>query len=287
MARLLVIGTGLIGGSFALAMRSAGCFGHIEGYDADVSAAARAAQLGVIDSAAKDPGAAVAVADAVLIAVPTPGIADHVRQIAAHARRREITVFDAGSVKGAVLAELRRGGAIPGWFVPSHPMAGSEHHGPGSADGNLFRHRQVIVTPQPETDRAAIERVSGWWRAAGATVVETSAPIHDEMVALTSHLPHLVAYAFMNWVAQPHSGEARDFAGPGLKDFTRIAASKPHMWRQICVENRAAILAQFDGFARSLDEIVEHLRDGRFDELEKLLELAQRARLRLTDESDE
>jgi prephenate dehydrogenase len=286
MARLLVIGTGLIGGSFALAMRNAGCFSHIEGYDADVSAAGRAAQLGVIDSAATDPGVAIAGADAVLIAVPTTGIADHVRQIATHAGRNEITVFDAGSVKGSVLAELRRGG-MPTWFVPSHPMAGSEHHGPGSADVNLFRHRQVIVTPQPETDRAAIERVSGWWRAAGATVVETSAPIHDEMVALTSHLPHLVAYAFMNWVDQPHGGAPRDFAGPGLKDFTRIAASKPHMWRQISMENRAAILAQFDGFSRSLDEIVEHLRNGRFDELEKLLEHAQRARLRLTDDTNE
>ena len=287
MARLLVIGTGLIGGSFALAMRSAACFSHIEGYDADAAAAARAAQLGVIDSVATDPGVAIAGADAVLIAVPTTGIAHHVRQIAAYAGRREITVFDAGSVKGSVLAELRRDGGIPAWFVPSHPMAGSEHHGPGSADVNLFRHRQVIVTPQPETDRAAIERVSGWWRAAGATVVETSAPIHDEMVALTSHLPHLVAYAFMNWVDQPHSGEPRDFAGPGLKDFTRIAASKPHMWRQISAENRAAILAQFDGFSRSLGAIVEHLRKGRFDELETLLEHAQRARLRLTDESDE
>ena len=287
MARLLVIGTGLIGGSFALAMRSAGCFDHIEGHDADESAATRAAQLGVIDSTASDLGAAVAAADAVLIAVPTTGIAALVRLIAGHATRRTITVFDAGSVKGSVLAELRRDGGVPGWFVPSHPMAGSEHHGPAAADGDLFRGRQVIVTPQPQTDRAAIERVRGWWRAAGATVVETSAPIHDEMVALTSHLPHLVAYAFMNWVDQPHSGTPRDFAGPGLKDFTRIAASEPHMWRQISVENRTAILAQYDGFARSLGEIIEHLRQRRFDELETALERAQRARRRLTDESDE
>lgn len=286
MPRLLVIGTGLIGGSFALAMRGAGCFDHIEGYDADASAAARAVQLRVIDSAAKDLGSAIATCDAVLIAIPTTGIADLVRQIAVHTNRRDITVFDAGSVKGSVLDELRRGGGVPRWFVPSHPMAGSEHHGPASADASLFRKRQVIVTPQPETDRAAIDRVSGWWRAAGAMVVETSAPIHDEMVALTSHLPHLVAYAFMNWVDEPHSGVPRDFAGPGLRDFTRIAASEPHMWRQISSENRTAILGQFDGFAQSLDEIIEHLRHGRFDQLEKLLERAQRARLRLTDESN-
>jgi prephenate dehydrogenase len=287
MPRLLVIGTGLIGGSFALAMREAGCFGHVEGYDVDPAAAARAAQLGVIDSVADDRVAAIGAADAVFIAIPTLGIADCVRQIAAHPGRRTITVFDAGSVKRSVLDALRRGGGVPPWFVPSHPMAGSERHGPAAADANLFRGRRVIVAPQPNSDRAAVERVNGWWRATGATVVETSAAIHDEMVALTSHLPHLVAYAFMDWVAQPHSGNPRDFMGPGLRDFTRIAAAEPQMWRQISLENRTAILTQFEGFAESLEAIIEHLRQGRFDELEALLAAAQRARIRLTDPSND
>ena len=123
-------------------------------------------------------------------------------------------------------------------------------------------------------------RARDWWRAAGAKVVETSAPIHDEMVALTSHLPHLVAYAFMGWVDQPHAGAPADFAGPGLHDFTRVAASDAAMWRQILSENRAAVLAQYDGWAASMARLVELLRSGRFDELEAVLARAQAARLR-------
>ena len=287
MPRLLVIGTGLIGGSFALAMRQAGCFTSIEGLDADASAAERALQLGVIDSVASDPTTAIATADAVLIAVPTADIAALVRRIEVQVEGRAITAFDAGSVKGSVLDELRRGGGVPAWFVPSHPMAGSEHHGPAAADANLFRDRQVIVTPQPESDRAALERVGGWWRATGAHVVEASTRVHDEMVALTSHLPHLVAFAFMNWVDRPHSGKPRDFAGPGLKDFTRIAASDARMWRQIFLENRVAILAQYDGWTDLLGDLIEHLRSGRFDELEAMLANAQAARARLTDQSND
>jgi prephenate dehydrogenase len=287
MPRLLVIGTGLIGGSFALAMRQAGCFTRIDGHDADASVTKRARKLGVIDAVASDEAAGIAAADAVLIAVPTAEIAGLVGRIATQIGRRSVTVFDVGSVKGSVLDELRRGGGVPPWFVPSHPMAGSEHHGPDAADANLFRNRQVIVTPQPESDRAALDRVAGWWRAAGANVVETSAKIHDEMVALTSHLPHLIAYAFMNWVDGPHSSAPRDFTGPGLKDFTRIAASDAHMWRQILAENRSAVLAQYDGWTASLGTLVEHLRNGRFDELEKLLANAQAARGRLTDQSND
>jgi len=287
MPRLLVIGTGLIGGSFALAMRQAGCFTHIEGHDADASVTKRARELGVIDAVANDEAAGIAAADAVLIAVPIPEIAGLVRRIAARVGHREVTVFDVGSVKGSVLDALRRDGGVPPWFVPSHPMAGSAQQGPDAADANLFRDRQVIVTPQPESDRASLDRVVGWWRAAGANVVETSTRIHDEMVALTSHLPHLIAFAFMSWVDGPHSGEPRDFAGPGLRDFTRIAGSDARMWRQILAENRAAVLAQYDGWSASLDTLVEHLRHGRLDELENVLASARAARGRLADRSND
>ena len=285
MPRLLVIGVGLIGGSFALAMRSEGCFSHIEGFDSDRLVAGRAQQLGAIDTIANDLEAGMAAADAVLLAVPTPALAGLVRRIGAVIGSRQVTVFDVGSVKGSVVDALRGDGGVPPWFVPSHPMAGSERHGPEAADASLFRDRPVIVTPQPESDRAAVDRVTGWWRAAGANVVETSAPIHDELVALTSHLPHLAAYAFMNWVAAPHSAAPRDFAGPGLMDFTRIAASDPHMWREILAANRDSVLAQYDGWTARLDTLIEHLRNGRFDELEALLAAAQAARAALADRS--
>jgi prephenate dehydrogenase len=285
MPHLLVIGVGLIGGSFGLAMRSEGCFSHIEGFDSDPLVARRAQQRGAIDTVAKNAEASMAAADAVLLAVPTPALAGLVRRVGAVIGNRQVTVFDVGSVKGSVVDSLRGDGGVPPWFVPSHPMAGSERRGPEAADANLFRDRPVIVTPQPETDRAAVDRVIGWWRAAGANVVETSAPIHDEMVALTSHLPHLAAYAFMNWVAAPHSAAPRNFVGPGLIDFTRIAASDPHMWRQILAANRDSVLAQYDGWAARLDTLIEHLRNGRFDELEALLAAAQAARAALADRS--
>src|SRR5262249_21524961 len=248
----------------------------VEGYDENTAVAQQAADLGLIDRAVTDLEPAVDAADGVLIAVPTAAIADNVRRVAAvvanaSGARAATTVFDAGSVKGSVLANLRANGGVPSWFVPSHPMAGSERHGPDAADANLFRGRQVIMTPQAETDPAATARVRGWWSSAGAQVFETTAEIHDETVALTRHLRHVSAYAVMNWVDAPHSGEARTFAGPGLHDFTRIAASDAAMWRQILTDNRDAVLAQFDGWSARFAELGALLRDGRFDELERVL----------------
>ena len=286
MDRLLVIGTGLIGGSFALAMRGAAAFVRIEGYDIDTGAARRALELGLIDAVVTDLSAGVAAADAVFIAAPTGDIAPLVRRIAA-ARGREVTIFDAGSVKGSVLDALRRDGDVPAQFVPCHPMAGSERQGPDAADGNLFRGRRVLVTPPPGTDRAAVDRVRGWWKAAGADVIETDPRIHDEMVALTSHLPHLIAYTYMAWVGEPHSGAAREFAGPGLADFTRIAAADASMWREIIAENQPAVVAQFDGWIALLTAAGEMVREGRFDELELLFARARAARARLTGPSDD
>jgi prephenate dehydrogenase len=286
MSRLLVVGTGLIGGSFALAMRRAGAFARIDGYDANAEVAERAVGLGLIDRAVTDLAQAVAAADGVLIAVPTSAIADNVRRVATAIARPTTAVFDVGSVKGSIVAQLRGGGGVPAWFVPSHPMAGSERRGPDAAAADLFRGRRVILTPQPETDAAATAKVRGWWSAAGAHVDETTAEVHDEMVALTSHLPHLIAYAYMGWVDAPHSGDPRAFAGPGFHDFTRIAASDAAMWRQILTDNRAAVMAQFDGWSAALGRLAALLRDGRFDELERVLAEAQAARERLVGPPD-
>lgn len=287
MARLLVIGTGLIGGSFALAMRKTGCFAGIDGHDSDPMVAEKARQLGLIDGVVTDLRAAIDAVDAVLIAVPTGAIAAVVRQIESLVGRRTVTVFDTGSTKASVIEALRRGGAVPPWFVPSHPMAGSERQGPEAADAELFRGRRVFVTPQPETAQAAVEQVRGWWAATGAEVIETSVEIHDEMVALTSHLPHLIAFAFMNWVARPHGGDAGVFAGPGLLGFTRIAGSDASMWRGIMAENRLAVLAQYDGWTETFATVGTLLRESRFNELEAFFAAAQVARLRLPDESRE
>ena len=283
MSRLLVIGTGLVGGSFALAMRQAGCFARIDGYDSDTTCANAALQRAQIDAVVRGSGCSDRDGRRNTGCGADDAIAALVRRIATARRANAQTVMDVGSVKGSVLAALRSSGAMPATFVPSHPMAGSEKRGSAAADASLFRDRPVILTPQPETDPGALERAREWWNATGARVVETSAPLHDEMVALTSHLPHLVAYAFMNWVDQPHGATPADFAGPGVHDFTRIAASDPAMWRLILSENRAAVLAQYDGWSASMTRFADLLRNGRDDELEALMETARAARLRMVE----
>jgi prephenate dehydrogenase len=286
MAQLLVIGTGLIGGSFALAMRRAGRFQSFAGYDTDPATLVQAKARGIIDQIVADPVTAAAGADAVMIAVPPAAIAATVRRMAA-AVKRAVPVFDSGSVKGDIITALRVNGDMPAQFVPTHPMAGSERQGPAAADATLFENRQVIVTPEPETDPAAVALVREWWGAAGATVIETTALVHDEMVALTSHLPHLLAHAFMEWAARPRSANAADFAGPGLRDFTRIAGSDPVLWRQIFAANRGALLREFDGFHLVLTEVGALLRENRFDELQALLATAGNARAHLLERADD
>jgi prephenate dehydrogenase len=285
MAQLLVIGTGLIGGSFALAMRSAGRFQAFAGYDTDAAALAQAKARGIIDQVIADPVTAATGAAAVLIAVPPLAIAAAVRRTV-KVVKRGVPVFDVGSVKGDVIAALREGGEMPAHFVPTHPMAGSERQGPEAADASLFQNRHVIITPEAETDRASVALVREWWGAAGAIVIETNATLHDEMVALTSHLPHLLALTFMEWAAHPRGAAAADFAGPGLRDFTRIASSDPALWRQIFAANRTALLREFDGFQLALTEVGALLRDGRFDELEAVLAAARRARVGLLERGD-
>jgi prephenate dehydrogenase len=286
MAQLLVIGTGLIGGSFALAMRRAGCFQSFAGYDTDAAALAQAKARGIIDQTVADPVTAAAGADAVVIAVPPVAIAAAVRR-AMTVVKRAVPIFDVGSVKGSVIAALRAGGDMPAQFVPTHPMAGSERQGPAAADAALFENRHVILTPEAETDPAAVAAVRQWWAAAGATVIECSAVLHDEMVALTSHLPHLLAHTFMAWAARPRSADPADFAGPGLHDFTRIAGSDPALWRQIFGANRGALLREFDGFLVALTEVGTLLRDSRFDELQALLATARSARAHLLERADD
>lgn len=281
MKRLLVIGTGLIGSSFAAAMRRAGSFDAFVGYDTEVMTRQRAVALGLFESAVDDPCAAAGSAAAVLVAVPPSAVAAMVARVAAAAPG--VPIFDVGSVKGSVVEALRADGALPRQFVPCHPMAGTADSGPAAADPALFAGRTVIVTPEPETDAGVVAQVSDWWRAAGASVATTSCAVHDEMVALTSHLPHLLAFTFMDWLIEPHAAAAADFAGPGLRDFTRIAGSDPSLWREIFAANRSALLAELDGWSTRVAHVAELLRADRFNEIEALLERARSAQRALAD----
>ncbi|HEX7034735.1 MAG TPA: prephenate dehydrogenase/arogenate dehydrogenase family protein [Pseudomonadales bacterium] len=243
---LAVVGTGLIGGSFARAARARGLFARFTGIDPDPASARRARELGVVDALADS---VPADADAVLLAAPGHRIAPWVVRLAGHSG----IVFDTGSVKGAILQEVaRRLPAVPARFVPCHPVAGSEENGPDAADAGLFERAEVILTPTADTDPAAVERVTAWWQAVGARVCTMSAAEHDRVLALTSHLPHLVAFAYLQLVEDEH----RPHTAGGFRDFTRIGASDARIWSSILRLNREAVLG-------ALDDLEEQLRRAR------------------------
>lgn len=271
---LHVVGTGLIGASFAMAVRRAACFTRITGADADPGRVARALELGIIDAEGDGVGA-----DAVLVAVPVGQIVPVVVALDRTGVAQSSTLFDVGSAKQQPLAGLAEAlGSVPGNFVPCHPMAGSDQSGPEAASAGLFRGKRVFITPRPETELVHLERVRDWWQACGAQVSETSAEYHDAAVALTSHLPHLLAAAFVALIAERDDASIMEFAGSGFADFTRIAGGDPALWRDIVASNRDAIATQLQAFAALLGELQTTLRDGRLDALEALLARAQHLR---------
>ncbi|NJN51027.1 MAG: prephenate dehydrogenase [Gammaproteobacteria bacterium] len=283
MGRLLVIGTGLIGGSFALAARRAGFFTEVAGFDHDQRAARQAQRDGIIDSIPRSIASGVSGADAILVSVPTGGIATTVADVVASQHSAK-PVFDVGSVKAPILAQLRARGAIPAQFVPCHPMAGSEVQGAGGAREDLFSDRRVFITPHEHSDPEVLERVATLWRACGASVTLADAESHDRAVALTSHLPHLVAFAFMAH-AGPRIDEVAQFAGPGFRDFTRISGSDAHVWRHILIDNRAAVSEELDGFMDRLEQF-KLLLDGDPAALEDALAAGRQARERFLRADD-
>lgn len=266
--RLAVVGTGLIGGSFALAARRAGLFDRFIGVDSDPAAAQRAVALGLVDAAAD---AVPDDADAVLLATPSHTIAGWVGKLADHAG----VVFDCGSVKGAVLDELRAGGAgVPERFVACHPLAGSEVSGPEGADAGLFRDAQVIVTPTAETSAAALKQVSAWWTAVGARVVTMEPRRHDEILAVTSHLPHLLAFTYLQQV----DGEHARHGASGFRDFTRIGAASADTWAPIFQLNQRALLGALDTLEADLARVRGLLERLDSQGLHGLIEAAGRRR---------
>lgn len=236
MATLLLVGTGLIGGSFALAARRRGLFDRIDGIDTDTRALAEARAHGVVDA----PGSEVR-PDAVCVATPASHIAPCVEEMSR--RHPDAVLFDVGSVKSPVVEALRVRGRLSQHFVPCHPVVGSERSGPSAARADLFEDRSVVVTPVAETDGETAARVAGWWRAVGARVTERTPEEHDRILAATSHLPHLLAFALMEVLAEIDDDTLRATVGGGFRDFSRIAAADPAIWSDILDENRDAVLA--------------------------------------------
>jgi prephenate dehydrogenase len=276
---LAVIGVGLIGGSFAAALRRAGAVANVVGYDRDRDAVERGAALGIIDTAAGSVSEAARGADLIVLAVPVRAIGPVLHDVAL-AMESAAVVTDVGSTKAEVMRtakeELRD--LFPR-FVPGHPIAGRETSGVEAALPDLFRGARVVLTPGPETAADAIEVVRGAWEAIGAKLVNASAEEHDRIFAAVSHLPHLLSFALVSEIAaRENAAELLGFAAGGFRDFTRIAASSPEMWRDIALQNREALLAEIDRYGAQLAVFRELIEKGEGPGLERLMTEARSAR---------
>jgi prephenate dehydrogenase len=277
--QLGLIGCGLMGGSFALAMKRAGLVKRVVGYSKSPSTTERARQLGVIDVEAPSALLAVSGADIVLVAVPVAASEATFKAIK-HLVSAQTLLMDVGSTKVDVVSAARRVFRDNlGSFVPAHPIAGKELSGVEHSDPDLYRGRQVILTPLERTQTSHLRRATELWQALGAHVRQMSPEAHDRAFAAVSHLPHLLAFAIVNAVAsQPQGKEFLSLAGPGFRDFSRIAASDPKVWRDILITNKAEVLAQSELFREALQAFEHLVRDGQHDLLEQLIAQASDTR---------
>jgi prephenate dehydrogenase len=277
--RLTVIGVGLIGGSLARALRRARLVEEVVGCGRSLDNLQRAVELGVIDRYSQDPAAAVTGADLIFVAVPLGAMAATFAAIRDHLAPGAI-LTDGGSVKGSVVADARQVfGQVPERFVPGHPIAGTEHSGVEASFAELYRNRRVILTPLGGTDPTAITRVQAMWEACGAEVIHMDVHHHDEVLAATSHLPHLLAYALVDSLARlRENDEIFRYAAGGFRDFTRIASSHPVMWRDICLANREALGQMLDRFQGELAELAAAVGRGDGEGLLAVFERAKAAR---------
>lgn len=279
--RVAVVGVGLIGGSFALALKAAGACGRVTGAGRNPENLRRALDLGAIDSIAPDAAAAARGADLVLVAAPVAQFERIFAAIAPVLGERAL-VTDAGSTKRDVVAAARKAlGAKLGQFVPAHPIAGAEQSGAAAARVDLFRGKRVVLAPLAENAADAVARVQGAWEACGARTFRMAPEQHDAVFAAVSHLPHLLAYALVHEIAgRADSAQLFGYAAGGFRDFTRIASSHPEMWRDICVANRDALLAELDRFSAQLAALRPLLERGDAQALERVFAEARAARSR-------
>ena len=277
--QLGLIGCGLMGGSFALALKRAGLVKRIVGYSKSPSTTERARTLGVIDVEAPSALLAVSGADIVLIAVPVSATESTFKSIK-HLVTPNMLLMDVGSTKRDVIDAGRRALREQiGSFVPAHPITGKELSGVEHADADLYGGRQVILTPIDRTLTPQLQKAVDVWTALGCRVLQMTPEQHDAAFAAVSHLPHLIAFALMNAVSgQPQGKDYLSLAGPGFRDFTRIAASEPKVWRDILVANREELLTQSKIFQRSLQALEVIIASGNADALEGLIEQASVAR---------
>jgi cyclohexadieny/prephenate dehydrogenase len=270
-SRITIIGLGLIGSSIARAVRAHMPTARLTGYDADPEVRATAARIALADDIADTAGASVIDADLVILCVPVGAMGAVAAEIAADLPADAI-VSDVGSCKESVATALAA--ALPGaTIVPAHPVAGTEQSGPESGFATLFHGRWCILTPTPQTSAAAVERVAEFWLQLGADVETMAADHHDRVLAVTSHLPHLIAYTIVGTASdleEVTQSEVIKYSAGGFRDFTRIAASDPTMWRDVFLTNREAVLEMLQRFSEDLTALQRAIRWGKGDELFEL-----------------
>ena len=277
--QLGLIGCGMMGGSFALALKRAGLVERVVGYNKSPSKSETAKRMGIIDDAAASILQAVMGSDLVLIAVPVSATYDVLKSVQ-FGLNKDALILDVGSTKQSVIQAAETVfGALPSNFVPSHPIAGKEQAGIEAADADLYVGKRVILTPTGRTDGSAIANAMAVWKSLGMSVSQMTSTEHDEIFAAVSHFPHLLAFAYMNGIAG--QSEARQFlqmAGPGFKDFTRIAAGDPELWSDIFLANSQEILKQSTAMSSSLKKLEDAMRLGSPQTLKELIATASALR---------
>ena len=281
MTRLAVIGLGLIGGSLARALRAAGRVSSVSAYDRDREQGRRGLELGVIDRFATDAASAARDADVVVLAVPVLHTAEAAEAVRPGLSNDSI-VMDVGSTKVSVLTDIARVfGSLPPRFVAAHPIAGTEKSGVTASKVELFRGHRVVLTPHDGQDAQALATARSLWESIGARVVEMEADCHDAIFAATSHLPHVLAYAFVDMLTRlPNAADIFPNAGGGFRDFTRIASSSPEMWHDIVRANRTEVTGLLERQIGELQELLALMKDERWPELLQRFERARAARER-------
>ena len=279
IGKLVVVGVGLIGGSFALALKRAKAVKRVVGVGRTRKNLAVALRLGIIDEAHTDAARAVEGADLVLLGTPVGQMPEIMARIAPYLSAHTV-ISDGGSTKQDVILYARRLlGDHFARFVPAHPIAGTEKSGAAAAFPELYRGKNLIITPQPETSARAVRMVSAAWKQCGARIVRLKAQEHDAIFAAVSHLPHVVAFALVNALARrPNPRRLFGFSGGGLRDTVRIAGSSPEMWRDICIANRTGLLAALDDYEVELEMMRSAIESGDGAALEQMFGRARAAR---------
>lgn len=276
--KITIIGTGLIGGSFALALREAGLDLQLSGYGRSEKTLRRAQERGIVDRYSTNLAEAVADSDLIMLAAPIGAIHVLLSELD-DCVGADTIVTDAGSVKQSIIEAARAGLKRPGNFVAAHPIAGTEHSGVEAAFASLYHDRRVIVTPVEETSEQALQQVRILWETTGAIVEEMAADVHDEVFAATSHLPHALAFSLVETLYRmDQQNEVLRYAAGGFSDFTRIASSDPVMWRDVFLHNRSAILKSLEHLQIGLDTLVEAIEQSDGDKLHDYFRIAKQTR---------